>query len=793
MIKKQIHIEKDLTKEIKETQQTQLKTFDLNMQEKNISEYAEKAYLEYAMSVVVGRAIPSVEDGLKPVHRRILYSMFKEGMTHASVHKKSARVVGNVLGLYHPHGDQSVYQAMIRQAQSFSVRYPLIDGQGNFGSRDGDAAASMRYTEVKLTPITQLYLEEIKDQCVDFIPNYDGSEIEPKVLPARVPFVLLNGNPGIAVGMSTDIPCHNLKEVIQAVLAYLENDQINLTEILEYIKGPDFPTGAQIISSKDELIKMYTEGRGLIRVRSKYRIENEGTKNWKLVFYEIPYNTSVKDLMEEIDALMNPEDYVKKDNKNNLKKISAEQARLKTLFTSLISKYTDASDKNNPVRLVIEPKSYKQDPQELIQALLAYTNLETNILANFVVLGRDGRSVQKNLMEIIYEWTEFRLETIQRRIQYHLQKIAEKLHILSGRQTILNHIDDVIKIIKNSLKPKEDLINAFNLSEIQAQDILELKLRQISNLELNNIKKEINELIKKQNELQKIISSEENLKKQMKKELIEDMDKFGDERLTEIKQADKIDLNFVHQKTVTASKEDVTLAISKKGWVKVTKNKKQKEEISFKEGDSVDYVFYCKNTDTLCIFDIDGKVYNYPLLNLSKDGAPINTLAQIGNKIALACPINKDHKYVLIQDTGFGFIVTGENLMTRQKAGKEMVTMVENSKLLQPLCFHNQEDISTIKIGIITTENKFLIYKLSNIPEINKGKGVIVCGLSKDQKIKEIKLIRLKEELKFIITNKGKESEFILKEEEIANFEKNRSAKGSFLPIKDKKSEIRFI
>jgi topoisomerase IV subunit A len=769
------------------------KSFDMNMIEKSISTYAEHAYLEYAMSVVKGRAIPSVEDGLKPVHRRILYAMFREGMVHNSVHKKSARVVGNVLGLYHPHGDQSVYEAMVRQAQEFSVRYPLIDGQGNFGSRDGDTAASMRYTEAKLSPITQLYLEEIRDRCVDFMPNYDGSEMEPKVLPARIPFILLNGNPGIAVGMATDIPCHNVTEVIEGVIAYLKNSEITLDGIMEYIKGPDYPTGAQIISSQADIRKMYAEGRGSIRVRSKYRVEGEGTKNWKLVFYEIPQGVSVKKVMEEIDVLFNPEDKSKKDAKGNVKKISPEQARLKALFTSLIGKYTDASDKNNPIRLVIEPKSFKQDAEELIQTLLAYTSLETNIPANFVTVGRDGRPVQKTLMEIIGEWTSFRLETIDRRVRYHLEKIAERLHILEGRKIILSNIDEVIRIIKNSEKPKEDLMERFALSEIQAQDVLELKLRQIGRLELDSILKEMSDLLKKQAELQKIISDEKNLKKQMIKELNADLEKFADERVTEIKQADKVDLSAVAEKTAMVSQEDVTLAVSEKGWVKVIKGIKPKEEISFKEGDNTDYIFHCKNTDTLAIFDVEGKVYNYPILELNKDGTPINTLAQINSKVSLLCPINKDFKYVITQNTGYGFIVTGDNLMTRQKAGKEMVTMVEGSELFQPLFFSNQEDTTNIKMAVITTENKFLTYKLNNISEISKGKGIVICGLPENQKIKQVKIFRAEEEIKFITVGKNKkELEFSIKPEETINYEKGRSTKGSFLPIKDKMSEIRF-
>jgi len=758
----------------------------------NISDYAEKAYLEYALSVVKGRAIPSVEDGLKPVHRRILYSMFKEGMVHSAIHKKSARVVGNVLGLYHPHGDQSVYEAMVRQAQDFSVRYVLIDGQGNFGSRDGDSAASMRYTEAKLSPITQLYLEEIRDNCVDFLDNYDGTETEPKFLPSRVPFVLLNGNPGIAVGMATDIPGHNIKEVIQAVIAYLENPQISLEQIMEFIKGPDFPTGSQIISSNEDIKKIYKEGRGSIRLRSKFKIENEGEKNWKVVFHEIPHGVSVKKIMEEIDALFNPEDKIKKDAKGNLRKISIEQLKIKTLITSLIGKYTDASDKDNHVRLVIEPKTVKTSPREIIQALLAYTSLECNVSANFVVVGRDGRPVQKNLMEIIYEWTSFRLETITRRVKFHLEKIAERLHILSGRKIILSSIDEVIRIIKNSDNPKEDLMGNFGLSEIQAQDVLELKLRQIGRLELAGIIGEMSELEKKQAELQKIIASEKNLKKQMIKELTSDMERFADKRLTEIKEDTKTDVAAIQEKTATLTQEDITVAVSSKGWLKIIKGIKPKEDITMKEGDVLDYFFHCKNTDTLAILDVGGKIYNTSLSEFNKEGIPINTLVQLESKLSIVFPINKDFKYVMAQDSGFGFIVAGENLMTRIKTGKDMMTIINNGKILQPLYFHNTVDIGVLKLGVLTTENKFLTYQLSLIPEIGKGKGVALCGLQEGQKISGIRVLK-DNSVQFITNSKfTKESNLSLEGTTFSAFEKSRISKGGVLPLKDKSAKVFF-
>lgn len=769
---------------------TTLKDIKEKIIEKNISDYAENAYLEYAMSVVKGRAIPSVEDGLKPVHRRILYAMFKEGMTHTSVHKKSARVVGNVLGLYHPHGDQSVYEALVRQAQPFSVRYTLVDGQGNFGSRDGDTAASMRYTEAKLSTITQLYMEEIKDHCVDFLPNYDGTEEEPQFLPARLPFILLNGNPGIGVGMATEIPHHNLTEVVKATIASLENENITLDEIMEYIKGPDFPTKGQIISSKAEIRKMYAEGKGSIKLRSKYIVETEG-KNWKLVFNEIPFGISGKKIMEEVDAHFNPEDKLKKDGKGKDKKISPEQARLKTLYTSLVDRYSDASDKDHPIRLVFEPKSNKQDPEELAHILLGTTSLETSYSANFTVVGRDGRPTNKNLMELIFEWISFRKETVKRRVEYHLKKIAERLHILEGRRIVLHHIDEVIQIIKTSEKPKEDLMEKYGLSEIQAQDVLELKLRQLGKLELESIDKEAKDLIKRQEDLQKIIATEKSLKKQIIKEMTSDMEKFGDERLTEIIEAQKIDLSALQEKTARITEEEITLAISEKGWVKVLKGKKNAEEISFKEGDALNYHFYCKNTDTLGIFDVDGKIYNYPLNEIGgKDGCPINTLVQIGNKFSIAFPFNKDFKYVLSHNKGLGFVITGENLITKMKAGKEVFRDVSDKTIAQPIPFTLTEDISNVYFGVLTTENKFLTYKLSEIVEYPKGKGIVLCGLTEGHNIKESIIIRNKE-ISFTVTSKNDNNSEVNITKDFDSYIKGRSAKGQALPIKLKEATVK--
>lgn len=759
----------------------------------NISAYAEKSYLEYALSVVKGRAIAAIQDGCKPVHRRIIYSMYKMGITANASQTKAARITGDVIGKYHPHGDVAVYDAMVNMTQNFRHRYPLVEGIGNFGTRDGDGAAAARYTECQFYPISKVLYDELNEEAVDMIPNYDGKEIEPAVLPARLPMILLNPTEGIGVGMATNIPSHNINEVVNGIVAYLNNDKITLSEVLQHIKGPDFPTGAQIISSPAEIEKVYSEGRGSFRMRAKHKIEHPGSKNWKIIFNELPYGISVKNILEEILNLMQPELNQKKDNKGKMKPLSTEQIRLKQLFTNLIADYRDESGRDDPLRLVITPKSYKQDPEELVAILLGSTSLESNFSANFVLIGLDGRPCQKNLLTIIAEWSAFRLETIDRRCRFHIKKIDSRLHILDGRKIVLDHIKEVIQIVQDSNDPKQDLINKYNLSEIQAQDVLDLKLRQLGKLELASLEKEYKELNTKKNELERIIATEKSLKKQMIKELVIDSEKFADQRLSEIVESQKIDLSILQERSAKIAEEPITVAISEKGWVKVLKGQKGREDIMFKEGDNLNYHFYCKNTDTLCMFDIDGKVYNYPLNELSKDGVPINTLVQMNTKLSLTCPIHKDYKYVLVNDGGFGFIVTGENLSTKMKAGKEMFRINDGATILQPLYFHATEDTSNYHFGVITTENRFLTYKLSEISEIGKGKGVTLCGLPPGHKIKQVKLIK-DGQVNFAVKGKnGKESEFLMTPQILTDFVKGRSTKGNFLPIKDKMSEISFL
>lgn len=757
--------------------------------EESIGAFTETAYLEYAMSVVKGRAIPCVEDGLKPVHRRIFYAMHGLHLNHTAVPSKSARVVGNVIGTLHPHGDQAVYEAMVRQAQDFSLRYPIVNGIGNFGSRDGDSAAAYRYTECKLLPIANALLDELNEGAVDFIPNFDNSTIEPKFLPARLPFILLNGNPGIAVGIASEIPCHNMREAVSAVISYLEDDKVTLDDLLVHLPAPDFPTGAQIISTKAELYKVYSEGRGPVRMRAKFNIEGKDTKSWKLVFNELPYGTSVKSIMEEIDNIFNP----KPKEKNGKKIWTPEQLRLKALFSNLIDRYNDESDRNTPVRLTIEPRSFKQSPQELVQILLASTNLECNYSANFVMIGRDGKPRQKGLLEIISEWSDFRLVTVDRRVRFYLEKIAARLHILNGRKLVLDHIENVVKILRHSDEPRDELIKKYNLSEIQADDIMELRLRQIGKLELGVIEKEYSELEKRQNELQKIIATQASLRKQVIKELREDAEKYGDDRRSELIEVKKTVVNILEEKVAQVAEEDISVALSEKGWVKVLRGHKSKEDFVFKEGDVFSYLFQCKNTDTLALLDEKGKVYNYPLYELGKEGAPLNTLVDMGAKLSLAFPVNKDQRYLVGHNQGYGFITAGENMMTRMKAGKEFLSIPEGAKIFQPLYFPIAAPKENYWVALISTENRILIYKLDSISEIAKGKGVGLMGFNGQHKLRDFKLLN-EAKLKLLIKDKKKDYFLTLEGESFNRQVQNRSvsAKGKILDIKDKLSEVYF-
>lgn len=732
----------------------------------DLARHAEMSYLEYAMSVVKGRAIPSVEDGLKPVQRRILFAMLDLGLNAGSKHKKSARVVGDVIGKYHPHGDSSVYEAMVRTAQSFSLRYPLVDGQGNFGSRDGDSAAAMRYTECRLTPIAEALLSELKMGTVDFVPNYDNQNMEPRLLPARLPFILLNGSPGIGVGIATDVPSHNLREVVDAVVHVYKTQKSTFKEmlseierrrlpdascpqpasplvvkeyervsgeILDIIRGPDFATGASIISQPEEIRKIYQEGRGSVRLRAKIRIENEGTKNWRVVVDELPYPTSCQKIMEEVDALFNP----KPKDKGGKKVFSPEQLRLKALFSGLLDKYVDSSDKENAVRLVFEPKSHKQDPKELVDNLLAFTSLETNVSCNLVMVGRDRSPRQKNLFQIVQEWCDFRYDTVERRTRHEHQQASWRHMILSGRLSILDHIEEVVQILKTSDEPKEDLKTRFSLNDEQAEDVMEIRLRQLARLERVKIVDEIDRLAKEISRLQKLLDDSKAMRAQIVKELEADRKTFGDERRTLLEPSERSVKTQMAEKTA-ATDDPVTVAISERGWIRVKNgHAHSRDAFAFKSGDSVLSIWRAKMSDVIYMFDETGRCYNAPVWELpsAKGGedVPATSLADFQSRYACSVVLGAQDELVLASSAGYGFLAKASDLSTRQRAGKAVLSVDKDAKLLLPAVLPPGSKPENLVFAALSSNARLLCYRLSEINRLAKGKGVALIGLDEGQ------------------------------------------------------------
>ncbi|WP_439787215.1 DNA topoisomerase (ATP-hydrolyzing), partial [Parasutterella excrementihominis] len=508
-----------------------LKHADTDCDELTLAYFASRAYLEYAISVVKGRALPDVCDGMKPVQRRILYAMKRLGLNPDVKTVKSARVVGEVLGKYHPHGDSAAYDAMVRLAQDFTMRYPLVQGQGNFGSADGDGAAAMRYTEVRLSKYADLLLGELDKGTVKFIPNYDGTHKEPVLLPARLPVLLLNGSSGIAVGMATEIPSHNLTEVGEAAIEVIRNPEITTDELLEIVKGPDFPGGAQVISSASDIKNVYRSGYGNLQVRATYHFEELSRGQWQLVFDSVPYKVSVMKVMSELEALTNPK------APQGKKSLTAKQQQDKQLIMNVMSGMRDESSAEAPVRLVIDPKSKSIDREELVSTILSKTSLETSCKFNLVVIGIDGKPRQKGLKDILSEWVSFRLRTVRARSQTSLNEAEARIHTLEGRLIVLVDIEEVIRIIRGADDPKKELITHFGLSDTQAEDILEIKLRQLASLDEVKLRKELEKLRNEAERLRGLLTDEKKLRREVTKEIRQDIDTYGDERRTLIEEA----------------------------------------------------------------------------------------------------------------------------------------------------------------------------------------------------------------------------------------------------------------
>ena len=650
-----------------------------------LATYAQRAYLEYALSVVKGRALPDVADGQKPVQRRILYAMSRMGLGYGgtggntpATPVKSARVVGDVLGKYHPHGDTAAYDALVRMAQDFSQRYPLIDGQGNFGSRDGDGAAAMRYTEARLARITRLLLEEIDEGTVDFQPNYDGREQEPRQLPARLPFALLNGASGIAVGLATEIPSHNLREVADACVALIKSPKLSDDELFALLPGPDYPGGGQIISPAGDIADAYKTGRGSLKVRARWKIEDLARGQWQLVVTELPPGTSAQKVLEEIEELTNPK------VKTGKKALTPEQTQLKGTVLAVLDEVRDESSKDAPVRIVFEPKSRTIGQDELINTLLAHTSLETSSSINLTSVGLDGRPVQKSLRQMLVEWIDFRQQTITRRSQHRLQKVLDRIHILEGRQLVLLNIDEVIAIIRESDEPKAALIARFNLTERQADDILDIRLRQLARLEAIKIEQELSELRKEQGGLEDILGSPASLRRLMVKEIEADAKQFADARRTLI-QAEKRAVAEV--KVVD---EPVTVVVSEKGWVRARQGHgHDAAAFAFKAGDGLYGTFECRTVDHLLVFGSNGRVYTVPVANLPGargDGQPITTLIDLD---AGTQPLHyfagaEAVTLLLSGSGGYGFLARIEHMLSRQRGGKAFITVGAGEQVCRP-------------------------------------------------------------------------------------------------------------
>ena len=651
----------------------------------NLATYAQRAYLEYALSVVKGRALPDVCDGQKPVQRRILYSMSRMGLGFGGANGntgakpvKSARVVGDVLGRFHPHGDQAAYDALVRMAQDFSQRYPLIDGQGNFGSRDGDGAAAMRYTEARLAKITSLLLDEIDQGTVDFTPNYDGSTEEPRQLPARLPFALLNGASGIAVGLATEIPSHNLREIADACVALIKTPALAEADLYALVPGPDYPGGGQIISSSADIADAYRTGRGSLKVRARWKIEDLARGQWQLVVTELPPGVSSQRVLEEIEELTNPK------VKAGKKALSQDQTQLKASILAVLDVVRDESSKDAAVRLVFEPKTSRTQQAELITALLAHTSLETSSPINLTMVGLDGRPTQKSFRQMLTEWIAFRQSTIEKRSRFRLGKVLDRTHILEGRQTVLLNIDEVIAIIRQSDEPRAALMERFKLSERQADDILEIRLRQLARLEAIKIEQELAELRDEQKKLEEILGSPAALRRLMVKEIEADAKTFADPRRTLI-QAEK--------KAVAEVKivdEPVTVVVSDKGWVRArTGHGHDATSFAFKAGDTLYGTFECRSVDTLLAFGSNGRVYSVAVSLLPGgrgDGQPVTTLIELeaGTQLLyyFAGPVSA--KLLLSSSAGYGFIASVDNMVSRQKAGKAFVSCNAGEALCAP-------------------------------------------------------------------------------------------------------------
>jgi topoisomerase-4 subunit A len=685
-----------------------------------IEQHASHAYLGYAVSTVKARALPEIADGLKPVQRRILYAM-GDTPGGAQSFSKCARYVGEVLGKYHPHGDSSTYEALVHLAQPFSMRYPLIEGQGNFGSRDGDAAAAYRYTEARLSRYAELMLAEIGEGTVDFVKNYDGKFDEPALLPARLPFGLLNGSFGIPVGFSTRIPSHNLKEVAEAAAHVIKHPRAKLEDVLEILPGPDFPGGGQVISPPEEIRQAYEVGRGSLLLRCKWDRENLARGQWRVVVTELPHGVSVRQVMEEIEALANPKPGFGK------KEVTQEQKRLKQFILDQVESVRDESDRKSKLRLVIEPRSSRINPEEMMAALLVHTSLESRYAVNLTWLGLDGLPETKGIVEVLREWGEFRVGTVRRRTQFRLDRVQERIEIVLGRLLAYAKIDDIIKLIRASEdqpEAKQRLRDKYKFTERQAEDIVNLRLGQLTKLDGIKLNDERKALEAERKELKGILDDEKELKKLVVKELAEDAKKYGDERRTLIKTAERAQV----ERTVV--EEPLTVILSRKGWIRARSGHGlDLTTLTFKEGDALAQTLECKTTDTVTVLAGSGKTFSIAAADIPSgrgDGAPVNTLVNSGSDAIVWMASGDPSQRLLMSSTaGLGFLCKLGDLASKTRQGKDFFAVSEGATARAPARVTEGKYVAAL-----SSDARLLLFEIAELPERpNGGVGVQLIAL----------------------------------------------------------------
>lgn len=664
--------------------------------------FTENAYLNYSMYVIMDRALPFIGDGLKPVQRRIVYAMSELGLSNTAKYKKSARTVGDVLGKYHPHGDSACYEAMVLMAQPFSYRYPLVDGQGNWGAPDDPKSfAAMRYTESRLSKYAEVLLSELGHGTVDWVPNFDGTLNEPKMLPARLPNILLNGTTGIAVGMATDIPSHNAREVASALVALLEKPKLNLDEIMQFIPGPDYPTEAEIISSPEDIRKVYQNGRGSVRMRAVWEKEDGNA-----VITALPHQVSGAKILEQI----------------------ANQMRAKKL--PMVEDLRDESDHENPTRLVIVPRSNRVDLDQVMTHLFATTDLERSYRVNLNMIGLDNRPVVKGLVEILTEWITYRRQTVRNRLNHRLEKVLRRLHILDGLLIAYLNIDEVIEIIRNEDEPKAVLMSRFNITDTQAEAILELKLRHLAKLEEMKIRGEQDELAKERDELQAILGSEARLNTLIKKEIQADAKAYGDDRRSPLQEREEAKALSEHE---ILPSEPITVVLSDMGWVRSAKGHDiEPSNLSYKAGDSFKGAARGKSNQAAVFLDTTGRSYSVDPLELPSarsQGEPLTGKLTLppGATIEHVLMAPEEQKYLMASDAGYGFICTFNDLVTKNKTGKALMSLPENAKVMAPIELNNEKEDLLLAI---TKAGRMLLFPVSDLPQLSKGKGNKIINIT---------------------------------------------------------------